>query len=72
LGWLRGWGVGRSEYKGKFERSEKVDVKPTRIYRLSDAREFLTSEGIDADSIASQVDGKLMSAFVRAVKPSQQ
>jgi len=44
-------------------------VEPTRIYRAEDAREFLTGQGIDADAIAPQVDGKFMSAFVRAVKP---
>ena len=47
----------------------EVAVEPTRIYRAADAREFLRAEGIDADAIAPQVDGKFMSAFVRAVKP---
>jgi SAM-dependent methyltransferase len=42
---------------------------PTRIYRVDDAREFLSSAGIDVDAIAAQVDEKFMSAFVRAVKP---
>ena len=45
-------------------------MEPTRIYRAADAREFLSAAGIDADAIAPQVDGKFMSAFVRAVKPS--
>src|ERR1035437_112250 len=49
---------------------EAVDIEPTRIYRLEDAREFLSGEGIDVDAIAPQVDGKFMSAFVRAVKPN--
>jgi ubiquinone/menaquinone biosynthesis C-methylase UbiE len=48
---------------------EQVDVEPTRVYRAADAREFLNSAGVDADQIAPQVDGKFMSAFVRAVKP---
>lgn len=48
---------------------ERIDLEPTRIYRVGDAREFLSGEGIDVDAIASQVDGKFMSAFVRAVKP---
>ena len=48
---------------------EQIDVEPTRIYRAADAREFLSSAGIDADTIASHVDGHFMSAFVRAVKP---
>jgi arsenite methyltransferase len=60
------------EYRGKLSATgfENVDVEPTRIYRAADAREFLATEGIDADTIAPQVDGKFMSAFVRAVKPT--
>jgi arsenite methyltransferase len=48
---------------------EQVDLEPTRVYHVEDAREFLSGQGIDADAIAPQVDGKFMSAFVRAVKP---
>jgi arsenite methyltransferase len=40
------------------------------VYKVEDAREFLTEKGIDVDAIAPQVDGKFMSAFVRAVKPN--
>ena len=60
-----------AEYRGKLSAAgfEEVDVEPTRVYRAADAKEFLASEGIDADTIAPQVDGKFMSAFVRAVKP---
>jgi 2-polyprenyl-3-methyl-5-hydroxy-6-metoxy-1,4-benzoquinol methylase len=60
-----------AEYRGKLNAAgfQDVDVEPTRIYRAADAREFLATEGIDADAIAPQVDGKFMSAFVRAVKP---
>jgi len=47
-----------------------VDLEPTRIYRVEDAREFLAGAGIDVDAIAPLVDGKFMSAFVRAVKPA--
>jgi hypothetical protein len=39
------------------------------IYNLDDAREFLAGQNIDVDAIAPQVDGRIMSAFVRAVKP---
>jgi arsenite methyltransferase len=46
-----------------------IDVEPTRIYRASDARTFLSGQGLDVDAIAPQVDGKFMSAFVRATKP---
>jgi len=60
-----------NEYRSKLTAAgfEQVDVEPTRIYRAADAREFLSSTGIEADVIAPQVDGKFMSAFVRAVKP---
>jgi len=46
-----------------------IGIEPTRIYRLDDAREFLTGKGIDVDANAASVDGKFMSAFVRATKP---
>jgi len=49
---------------------EKIEVEPTRIYRAEDAREFLSGQGIDVDAIAPQVDGKFLSAFIRAAKPS--
>ncbi len=48
---------------------EAIDVEPTRVYRVEDAQEFLSKAGIDAAAIAPQVDGKFMSAFVRARKP---
>jgi arsenite methyltransferase len=51
---------------------EQVDVEPTRVYQTADAKEFLKTAGIDADAIAPEVDGKIMSAFVRAVKPAAQ
>jgi arsenite methyltransferase len=62
------------EYRGKLAAAgfEQVDVEPTRIYRAEDAREFLCCQGTDADAIAPQVDGKIMSAFVRAVKPAKE
>ena len=48
---------------------EQVDVEPTRIYRASDARQFLAEAGLHEDDIAEQVDGRFMSAFIRARKP---
>jgi arsenite methyltransferase len=61
-----------SEYRTKLEAAgfEAVEIEPTRVYRMEDARQFLQGSGIDAEAIASQVDGKFMSAFVRARKPS--
>ena len=49
---------------------ENVHLEPTRVYRVEDARTFLNGRGIDVDAIAPQIDGKFMSAFVRATKPS--
>lgn len=59
------------EYRDKLAKAgfEAVELEPTRIYRTEDAREFLDREGIDAAAIAPAVDGKFMSAFVRARKP---
>jgi 2-polyprenyl-3-methyl-5-hydroxy-6-metoxy-1,4-benzoquinol methylase len=61
-----------TEYRGKLVATgfEQVEVEPTRIYRVADAREFLAGQGLDVDALAPQVDGKFMSAFIRAVKPS--
>jgi len=59
------------EYRDKLAQAgfEGIDVEPTRVYRMEDAREFLAGAGIDAAAIAPQVDGKFMSAFIRARKP---
>jgi len=63
--------LGEDEYRNTLSAAgfEEIDVEPTRVYKAADAREFLATEGIDADAIAPQVDGKFMSAFVRATKP---
>lgn len=60
-----------AEYVRKLARAgfADIDVEPTRIYSVADARDFLAAEGIDVDAIAPAVDGKFMSAFVRARKP---
>jgi len=60
------------EYRSKLVSAgfEQIQIEPTRVYRVEDAREFLSGQGIDVDSLAPQVDGKFMSAFVRAVKPT--
>jgi len=62
-----------NEYRNKLASAgfEQIDLEPTRVYRLEDAREFLSAKNIDVDAIAPQVDGKFFSAFVRAVKPQQ-
>jgi SAM-dependent methyltransferase len=60
------------EYKTKLTAAgfEQVGIEPTRIYRLDEARAFLSGEGVDLEAIAPQVDGKFMSAFIRATKPA--
>ena len=61
------------EYRDKLAKAgfEAIGVEPTRVYRAEDARDFFAGSGIDVDAIAPQVEGKFMSAFVRAVKPSR-
>jgi ubiquinone/menaquinone biosynthesis C-methylase UbiE len=60
------------DYVAKLARAgfESIDIEPTRVYQIEDARAFLSSEGINIDAIAPQVEGKFMSAFVRAEKPA--
>jgi SAM-dependent methyltransferase len=61
-----------NEYRSKLAAAgfEQIDIEPTRIYRAEDALEFLSGQRIDLDVVAAQVDGKFMSAFLRALKPS--
>ncbi|HEX8817201.1 MAG TPA: arsenite methyltransferase [Terriglobales bacterium] len=60
-----------NEYRSRLASAgfEQIEVEPTRVYQMEDAREFLVDRNIDVDAIAPQVDGKFMSAFIRAVKP---
>ena len=60
-----------SEYITKLNAAgfESIDIEPTRVYTIEDARQFLTAQGIDVDTIAPAIDGKFKSAFIRAVKP---
>jgi len=60
-----------NEYRTKLKSAgfAQIDIEPTRVYRVEDAREFLNTQNVDVDAIAPQVEGKFLSAFVRAVKP---
>ena len=49
---------------------EKIELEPTRVYSVDDARAFLAGEGLDVDPLAAEVEGKFISAFIRAVKPA--
>jgi arsenite methyltransferase len=62
-----------NEYRAKLLSAgfDRIEIEPTRIYRIEHTREFLSGQNIDVDAIAPQVDGKFMSAFVRAAKPQR-
>jgi SAM-dependent methyltransferase len=64
--------LGEEDYRAKLTAAgfAKIDIEPTRVYDIEDARTFLSTEGIDVDAIAPEVQGKVMSAFVRATKPA--
>jgi ubiquinone/menaquinone biosynthesis C-methylase UbiE len=49
---------------------DAIELEPTRIYRVEDARQFLDESGLPVDELAAQLDGRVMSAFVRAIKPA--
>jgi arsenite methyltransferase len=61
-----------SEYRDKLQASGfgSIDIEPTRVYQLEEAREFLTAAGLDPDVVAPQIEDKFMSAFIRAKKPA--
>jgi SAM-dependent methyltransferase len=63
--------LSEDEYRSQLEAAgfESVTVEPTRVYSSAEARDFLTSAGIDVDALAPVIDGKIRSAFIRAVKP---
>src|SRR5262249_9324337 len=64
--------LGDDEYVSKLAKAgfEEIEIEPTRVYQIEDARCFLGEKGVDVDAIASQVDGKFMRAFIRAIKPA--
>jgi arsenite methyltransferase len=61
-----------TEYQQKLAAAgfDSIDIEPTRVYSIDDAREFLGAAGMDVDAIAPQVQDKFISAFVRATKPA--
>ena len=60
------------EYTGKLAKAgfDQIDIEVTRVYGVEDAREFLAGEGLNADALAQEIDGKFISGFIRAVKPA--
>ena len=59
-----------SEYRAKLGAVgfAEIEIEPTRVYSIEDARTFLAGQGLDVDALAKQVDGKFISAFIRARK----
>jgi len=62
----------QDDYVAKLARAgfENIGIEPTRIYNIEDARAFLAGQGVDVDTIAPQVEGRFMSAFIRATRPA--
>src|SRR6202171_5948543 len=60
------------EYQEKLTRAgfESIDVEPTRVYKADEAPDFLAAAGLDPDKVGPQIEGKFISAFVRAQKPA--
>ena len=61
------------EYRDKLYAAgfESVDIEPTRVYKIEEARDFLASAGLDVEKVSPLIDGKFISAFVRAAKPAR-
>jgi arsenite methyltransferase len=59
------------EYRAKLAKAgfEEIDVEPTRVYTAESARDVLAGAGLGDEAIAG-IDGKFISAFVRARKPA--
>jgi SAM-dependent methyltransferase len=48
---------------------EEIEIEPTRVYEVDDARAFLGGAGLDSEVLAREVGGCVMGAFIRARKP---
>ncbi len=59
------------EYEAKLRTAgfESISMEATRVYKIDDTRQFLSDQGIDADAVSDQLDGKFQSSFIRARKP---
>ena len=64
--------LGDYEYVAKLAKAgfDNIDIEPTRVYGIEDARTFLAGEGLDLEALAKKIDGTFMSAFIRATKPA--
>ena len=61
-----------AEYTSKLTAAgfDNIEIEPTRVYSIEDARAFLTGQGVEVDALAAEVEGKFISAFIRASKPA--
>jgi ubiquinone/menaquinone biosynthesis C-methylase UbiE len=59
------------DYRAKLANAgfEHIDLEATRAYRAEDARGSIEAAGMDVAALGHVIDGKFVSAFVRATKP---
>jgi ubiquinone/menaquinone biosynthesis C-methylase UbiE len=64
--------LGEETYRDMLTRAgfEEVGIEPTRIYRAEDMQQFLSEAGLSDEHSLSELEGRFMSAFVRAQKPA--
>jgi arsenite methyltransferase len=67
-----GGALDEADYIRKLERAgfAGASIEPTRVYTADDAKSFLAGLPLDTDSLAAELDGKVMGAFIRATKPA--
>jgi arsenite methyltransferase len=60
------------EYVAKLANAgfDNIDIEPTWVYSIEDARAFLSGQGLEVDSLAREAGDKFTSTFVRANKPA--
>jgi arsenite methyltransferase len=60
------------EYVAKLAKAgiDKIEIEPTRVYNIEDARSSLSARGLDVDALLTEVEDKFISAFIRADKPA--
>ena len=65
--------LSETDYRGKLAAAgfTGVDVEVTRVYGVEEAATFLAGQGLDVEVCAKEVDGKVVSAFIRAIKAEQ-
>ena len=61
-----------AEYVQKLQTAgfTSMEVQPTRVYHTEESRDFLAAAGLDPDRVAPLIEGKFISAFIRATKPA--